>query len=571
MSPDMSFKIAPTMKAPLDSIVRVEQKTLTDCAKCEGNINLGLFFDGTNNNMYSHSASLGDSNIARLFNAYMEKGEKGYFRRYIPGVGTRFPEIREDGESNLGTGFAIGCEGRVLFSLLWVLNVIHRSAFDDQPFFNDAQVRALCCCQSSYSSVLLMEDYAALVSLGLETGLRMPDVFGDGMREIILKDQIKNLEKKLKKGKLVIKECFIDIFGFSRGAAEARVFCHWFNDLLSDGTLAGVVIHIRFLGLIDTVASAGFWSSVAAATMAIDGGHNGWADSKFLQIPQSVRNCVHMVAMHELRRNFPLDTVRVGAALSSNCQEFVYPGAHSDVGGGYTPGELGISVGRDLHESDALKLSQIPLNHMLECAIEAGAPMSKSIAIDKIRKLDPFSVDPRVQKAYDDFLIISTLEPRAVHEWLQPYLNWRWEVRMKYANLIHVRKANKTEAARLIEYNNYLLADVRALEERGKPPVLGVLFRSPKGSTKTLDVGSPFKLDKEAPAILALAKAAAPSTVAAHVMFDQFVHDSLAGFDHHNLERSGHWRYRKGFLGSPKSLIAEHDNKSDVDRMASTG
>lgn len=517
--------------------------------------------------------NLGDSNIVRLFNAYLAKREDGYYSRYIPGVGTRFPEIREDGASSLGTGFAIGCEERVLFGLLWVINAIHRSAFNEQLFFNNAQVTALCCGQSMNSSIMLTEDCAALLDLGLETGLRIPDMVGDGMRKSILKDQIGKLEKKLAKGRPVIKECFIDIFGFSRGAAEARVFCHWLDDLLVDGKLAGIIVHFRFLGLIDTVASAGFWSSIVAGVTGVtgvDGGHSGWADSKFLRIPASVKNCVHMVAMHELRKNFPLDTITVDGGLPPHCQEFAYPGAHSDVGGGYRPGELGISVGKDAYEGDALKLSQIPLNHLLGCAVAAGAPMDKKRAVRDYNP-KPFAIDPRVQKAYDDFLKKSTLAPRAVHEWLQPYLNWRWEVHTRYASLDHVRNANKTDAALLIEYNGYLMDDAQLLNAPVERSLLGLFLPPVQDAMIIKRAMSLAKLDSEAPAVLARAKAAAPTSMEAHVLFNHFVHDSLAGFDHHALELTGYWRYRKGFLGSPKRLIAENDSVPDTDQISATG
>lgn len=570
MNKEMNFKVAPTMKAPVAAIVPVEPTLLTDCAKCEGNINLGLFFDGTNNNMAADSRNLADSNIVRLFNAYSQKTDQGHYRRYIPGVGTRFPEIREEGTSNLGTGFAIGCEERVLFGLLWVLDAIHSSAFNEQRLFNDAQVMALCCCQSIHSSIVRTDDNAALASLGLENGLRIPDTMGDGMREDILKEQINRLEKKLTKGRPVIKECFIDIFGFSRGAAEARVFCHWLDDLLVGGKLAGIVVHFRFLGLIDTVASAGFWSSLVASTTGLDGGHSGWADSKYLRIPGSVKNCVHMVSMHELRKNFPLDTITIEGDLPAHCQEFAYPGAHSDVGGGYMPGELGISISRDVHEGDALKLSQIPLNHMLECAMAAGAPMNKKRAYT-VYNPAPFAIDPRVQKAYDDFLTSSTLKPRAVHEWLQPYLNWRYQVRLRYASLDHVRKANKADAALLIQFNEYLLADAELLDAPADRSVMGLLLPQFYGAIKIKRSVSRAMLDSEAPAVLALAKAAAPTKPEMHLMFDHFVHDSLAGFNHHALEPTGYWRYRKGFLGSPKRLIAENDSSAGTDQVAATG
>ena len=41
-------------------------------------------------------------NVARLFDAYKDNLEEGYFRHYIAGVGTIFPEIGEPGESTFG-------------------------------------------------------------------------------------------------------------------------------------------------------------------------------------------------------------------------------------------------------------------------------------------------------------------------------------------------------------------------------------------------------------------------------------------------------------------------------------
>ncbi|AHI74244.1 hypothetical protein BTRA_1661 [Burkholderia thailandensis USAMRU Malaysia  len=49
----------------------------------------------------------------------------------------------------------------------------------------------------------------------------------------------------------------------------------------------------------------------------------------------------------------------------NNCEEVVYPGVHSDVGGGYGPEEQG-------REQD---LSLIPLRHMYAEALRAGVPL----------------------------------------------------------------------------------------------------------------------------------------------------------------------------------------------------
>ncbi|MDB5973800.1 MAG: hypothetical protein JWR07_560 [Nevskia sp.] len=564
MNKEMKFKVGASLHPPTAAITRVEPKLLTDCSKCEGNVNVGLFFDGTKNNREADMPYLGHSNVARLFDAYLDKNGDGYYPAYVPGVGTPFPEVGENGESGLGGGFAIGCEQRVLFGLCWVLNALHRAAFNDQFFLSGAQVKALCRSQSVNSSIVLAEDYAELSQLGLRSGLRMPDFIGDGDRESILMGQAKLLTEKLVRGKPRIKECFIDVFGFSRGAAEARVFCNWLDRLLTGGTLAGVVIHIRFLGIMDTVASAGFWSSTVSGVTGLDGGHTGWADSAFLRIPASVQNCVHMVAMHELRKNFPLDTVTIDGVMPPHCQEYAYPGSHSDIGGGYRSGELGVSVGKTNIDGDALKLAQIPLNHMLACAIAAGAPMKRIRAGNTQRAYDPFAIDPRVHNAFSEFLNFSTIRPRPAHEWLQPYLNWRWEIRKRYLSQGHVRNASENDRELLIKFNNILVADAALLDRTANRSRLTLLLNR----TAQLDSLATFAFDDEARAVLAIAQAAPPANEVLHAMFDGFVHDSLAGFDHAALEMTGYWRYRKGFLGSRKRLIASHD--TDVEQTSTT-
>lgn len=562
----INFTVAPTMMAPTAAIIRIESKLLTDSSKCEANIHIGTFFDGTSNNRDADRPKLKHTNVVRLFDAYLEKPKQGYFRCYIPGVGTAFPEIRELGESIVGSSFGNGCEQRVLFALLFVFNAIHKSAFDGAGFLNEQQIAALCCNKLVASSAD-DPDSVVLGRLGLYSGLMMPTLGGDGMRAKILKTFSKRLQAALSKGRPVIKECFLDVFGFSRGAAEARVFCNWLDELLIDGKLAGVMVHLRFVGLMDTVASAGFVSSVGAAITGGDGGHSGWAEARHLRIPSSVRNCVHFIAAHELRKNFPIDTVTVNAKLPAHCQEFIYPGAHSDVGGGYAPGDLGIAFDSNLHLADAQKLAQVPLNQLLECAIAAGAPLDKERAKDKLRQYNPFALAPAVQKAYDDFVTCSTLKARPIREWLQPYLNWRWQVSKAYTSLKHVSEASSEDRALLIEYNARLLADAAFLDHTEKPNILfSFLPLARLARTVLVDTARANCFGEEARTVLANAKAAAATDRRLHVLFDFYVHDSLAGFNHNNLELSGYWRYRRGFLGDEKRLMVENQGASDADR-----
>lgn len=172
MNEAMKFMVAPTLSAPAPAIKRMEPKLLTDCSKCEGNIHVGLFFDGTNNNREVDMPKFQHANVARLFEAYLSKSTKGYYPRYIPGVGTAFLEIREKDVSTRGRGFAIGSEQRVLFAILHVFSALHKSAHKGEPLITSEQVAALCC-NSVITERDMREDFEALSQLGLFSGLKM--------------------------------------------------------------------------------------------------------------------------------------------------------------------------------------------------------------------------------------------------------------------------------------------------------------------------------------------------------------------------------------------------------------
>lgn len=566
MTEHIQVKIAPTLVAPVAGIRRVKPNNLAEFVKCEGYVNAGFFFDGTNNNRDRDLPNLGHSNIARLFDTYQENPKLGYFKTYLPGVGTRFPQIGEFSESNLGNGFGIGCEARVLYAMLDLLNSISRMALSDQRCFTAPQMKALCSVGMKVKAS--SADIAALAALGLGTGLLMPEFFGKGNRDDFLRSEIQKLELKLKqKGKPVIKECFIDVFGFSRGAAEARVFCNWLERLLWAGKFAGIPFRFRFVGLIDTVASGGFWATSWAGVSKIPGGHSGWASADYLRIPAILENCVHMVAMHELRKNFPLDEAGVNGVLPSNTQEFAYPGAHSDVGGGYKPNEFGISVGKDDKESDALKLSQVPLNHMLACAIAAGAPMTKERA-PLVAGADVFSVSPLVDNAYNGFLAESGIAARAINEWLQPYLNWRWQNRLVYESLDHVKKSSQKDREVLIKFNKILINDaglIQRLSNKGR--VTRILSMVGRPLNTADEFGASF-LDEEANTVLTKAQKAAKVSPTLSHFFDSYVHDSLAGFNKPLLEETGYWRYRKGFAGGEDGGIVFNGTEAGGNQAA---
>ena len=555
-----SVPVSATKFAPTTGIKKLVPQVDCNLKKCEGVLNIGVFFDGTNNNKDRDSANLSDTNIARLYEVYDDVRANGYRKLYIPGVGTSFPDIGEYGESKAGSGCAFGCEGRVIFALLAVFNALHYSS-SNKDMFGKGSILALC---RNNLNVADDHDCENLAKLGMQHGLLQPDVGNSDNRREFLTRQAGHLKEKLENGKPRAVECFVDVFGFSRGAAEARVFCHWLDELLINGCLAGVPLHFRFVGIIDTVASAGFWSGTTAFVTNSTGGHGAWASSDSLSLPTSVRNCVHMIAMHELRRNFPLDEIGTDGKMQTGWVQHAYPGAHSDVGEGYKPGELGISVG-----DDSLKLSQIPLNHMLACAVAAGAPLKKPIQIPG--SYDPFAIHPDLAKAYADFISQATPTPRPMYEWLQQYLNWRWQIRHHFETTNQVKQASQAERKILLAFNNSLINDAAAMT---RSAAMGIGKRTFAVVTNILNTGArkdlltTIALEPEAREVFALAQRAKPTPPALAALFDGYVHDSLAGFNSPSLELTGYWRYRRVFLGGDEHTIAANQDADTARNIA---
>ncbi|RBJ98144.1 DUF2235 domain-containing protein, partial [Xanthomonas oryzae pv. oryzae] len=137
-----------------------------------------------------------------------------------------------------------------------------------------------------------------------------------------------------------------------------------------------------------------------------------------------VRRCVHLVAAHEVRGSFPLD-----AAAGVNGEEVVYPGVHSDVGGGYEPGEQGKAFIGDSID-DSAKLSQIALCHMYREAMAAGVPLNLSASRLPQRSKDAFKVDKGLIDAFNGYVAATgsikastTVALTQAHYAL--YLRWR--------------------------------------------------------------------------------------------------------------------------------------------------
>lgn len=304
-------------------------KSVGTSADCQQDMWLTVFFDGTGNNEKIDTPTFEHSNVARLYHAMPDDdASRGSFSLYVPGIGTPFREIGDSGGK-------------------W-----------DMAFALTSGEKRL--------------DWA--------------------MEEI--KRRIKQAEARARNPVNRIRSINIALFGFSRGAALARAFARRLEHRCPPN-LSGIgrlwhgryPTRLYFMGLFDTVASAGtnammrkltdeamavapslpVLGPIAVMTTANADGHMGWASD--LRIPAMVERCVHYCAAHEIRNSFPLDTVLEAGRYPSNCVEAVYPGVHSNVGGGYRPGE----GGRNRNRFAVLNL--IPLKAMYDEAVRAGVPL----------------------------------------------------------------------------------------------------------------------------------------------------------------------------------------------------
>jgi hypothetical protein len=347
------------------------------CYTCKVRLKVAIFFDGTGNNLDADIGTLEHSNVARLFRSHPDKlGPKGIYRIYVPGLGTYFPDIGDAGDDD---GMAFGKYGEP--RLQWAMDKI--------------------------------DEFVANHPVANITGLD------------------------------------ISLFGFSRGAALARAFARRIHKRCKElGThwqwdKGSFEARLYFMGLFDTVASVGLpasstvrslriakkWVSLdqglknrrqsednglepvserinlgiafgdapgADPTPGFFDGHGGWADN--LRIPSMVLKCLHFFSVHEARNSFPLDSAREGNTQPACVDERWYPGVHSNVGGGYRPGEGGRSQNPD-------ELLSLPaLLSMHNAAMEAGVPL--------LPKTDPrcgmdFETSPALIASYNNYIKVA--------------------------------------------------------------------------------------------------------------------------------------------------------------------
>lgn len=434
-----------------------------DCSKT---LHVSLFFDGTNNHRIPDANSYTLSNVARLYRATigpdpesetatssavqeptenMQKVNKeGFYAYYASGVGTVFEPVDDNTPNSMGLIAAAMGEPRINWMLTRVVYTLYSALGVNRELLNVDKTKAIV--KGMQASLLGMDDMLGLSKAPqrkeqIEALLNTPEF----QEKLAIQQEAKGSADAPK-----ILSMRLYVYGFSRGAAEARAFCNWLQELLTEGTdafgnscltLAGIPIIVEFLGVFDTVPAVGLANSFPMAT-----GHMGWADFAYMRIPDDTRylkKCLHLVAAHEQRASFAVDSIRQRKRDASGndtgessyrvgTKEYVYPGVHSDVGGGYAPNDQGKGLPDSIasyaevkatvagKESEYLgyNLSQLMLHHMYREAFAVGAPL----------KIWPELMDELPKENQQDWRLLmdkSTDEFAVDEELLTHFNGWR--------------------------------------------------------------------------------------------------------------------------------------------------
>jgi len=467
----LSTAVAPTpkveQKVSLSQTVRAierqsDRNPPEDSWKCKKHLLISIFFDGTGNNLDADLSTMEHSNVARMYRAHMPDDTlNGISRIYVPGIGTLFPAIRDDG---------------------------------------------------------------CVETLGVDTHGGM-----GAIGQARLDFAFEKMQKFITTSEPLCKEITmisLSVFGFSRGATLARAFMRdLLNPALGFSEIQGTQLHwkrgkhpleVRFVGLWDTVAAVGVamsgnnvkdyrsplrWRGNAprllaslpglatggrlptsarfldAATLAFGtpgadpapgpaDGHAAWADGLAIPGQWITGQCVHMIAAHEQRNSFPLDSVLRGSEAPPKTMEIAYPGMHSDVGGGYRPGEGGrgraARAGVDNLSQAALKPSQISLRTMYDEALAAGVPlrhMGNPVEWQTLNR-DDFQVDPGLIPLFNHYMAKANTANAplgdAMLAHMRLYFAWRFQ---------HIKRRGRVKEDQTIEDNKKVFdADAQALK-----------------------------------------------------------------------------------------------------------
>jgi len=558
---------------------------------CETNLFFGFFFDGTTNNYIQAETAKNHSNVARLYDCFPGLSVPGvlppstdwqykperythFFKVYAPGVGSPFAQVGDPGDLTAGSASGALGERRIIWGLVQAINNIHRY-FLKTPLVTQAELDFLVrrIVLNKFSRAMMTnpgEGYNAATNAQVTVRARQE------FKKILsrLKTAIAQHRPDPKTGKpakidpAIVKTIYVSTFGFSRGATQARAFVNWLQSLCKldaqiHGTgatmsLGGFNVEFDFLGVFDTVASVGLGNTLGSnfAMKYLDG-HGAWADAEeSLRIPPGLK-CLHLVAAHDLRRSFPVDSISVGGNLSEGCEEVVVPGVHSDVGCGYSPCEQGKGI--DKNGDDML--SRIPLLMMYKAARINGVPLKLEMASPTAK--GRFAIKTTTIDAFNAYIATcqETQGPihRIMREQARKQMEWRLMRRL-------TRQAPLQRTASFLRASPSEQLDLRGAAEEFEEEIAAfTLWRKEKGAAycpaqQKAGFGNEHLLEWEEIARWWQESPRPPDAVIS--LFDNYVHDSRAAFkiagsrEPFTGGKAGYLRFRKVYGGEDSVLLS---------------
>ena len=483
---------------------------------CSDVVNISIFFDGTGNNKDADTVEKKWSNPARMWQAaQLLVGEvTPNYTIYVSGVGTPFNGAATNWMDeklmkleDTATGGLAGGGGS-------------RRTEHGKNNVNDALREVLT--RSAKKLNLSLKPYVALGKPENLSGLAAA-LEGHGLITII------NLS----------------IFGFSRGAALARVFS---NEMLKlcvtdkSGVVRyeGAPIRFQFMGLFDTVASFGVPSLNVDAAL----------DERNLVVPYDVERCVHYVAAQELRFSFPVDLIRRNGTLKSGWTETVYPGVHSDVGGGYEP----------VNQKISNNYARIPMRDMMREAALSGVRIVDYVDVAKVDVLlfkSWFEIKPETQEAYVNYMAAigpcSTVDNAMITHMKALYSSWGTMTSRKIKTPDLIEAEGKTGGKKDMGHPG-IAREAELLLNHTKAAAYYAGHTKPRLSANILQVeGMKYRMIvRPEKWRLDAWEATAPDAVLNFVR--SCVHDSKAGFIH-SIEPFSYFRPR-GMAESSRNVLA---------------
>ena len=379
----------PLYVKPSDGEVEMAKKVgdIGEEKRC-GTLRMGLFFDGTNND--DRSGSTKYTNVKKLFDVYPNQVKPGnvvditnqdiypkVMSAYIRGVGSKGIVTVERSRAKLDDDIKRKkerlkkqrdyLESREKYRRKYKIRVLEseKTMIKEIPKMEEV-IRDMEQNAHKYISGDVFETLGG-GAFGKGGIARLQGMLW--YIDVAIREYYKEMQKTSKEGKgHYPKHLEFDIFGFSRGAAQAR---HFVNVLKQEGNWWKISqdyeqgnVKITSLNLFDTVGSFGIPGK------DIDPGFTYYINPSWVS-----GGITHYIADDEYRYNFDgqvitdNDTEYPIDKPKGKIQEYVVLGSHSDIGGGYAHTKE--------HGIENNELAKIYLNRMYDRCVELGVPLKK--------------------------------------------------------------------------------------------------------------------------------------------------------------------------------------------------